>query len=113
MINYRHLFNPTYNYVGIIMIIVLIIFIFINNRDINQSVQKIGIIITFSGLITLTLALLLNFFIDIILPQNYQLFIEVVSKNISKNCQTSSIVTILIGGTILIFNKIFLIHQKN
>ena len=105
MINYRNIFNPSYNYIGLILIFALIGLIFLNNRNIKKSFQQIGIITTCSGLITLIIAFLLNFLVDLALPQQYQIFIEVISANISKNCLHTSLIAILIGGALLIINK--------
>lgn len=107
MINYRSIFNPDYNYIGIILILIIIALIFLNNSNFRQSLHQIGFIITISGFVTLIIAFLLDFVVDIVLPARYQLFVEVISNNIYENFWKTSIMTIFLGGFILIINKIF------
>lgn len=112
MINYRNIFNPDYNYIGLILIIFLIILIFWNNRNIKQSFQQIGTIITISGFTTLIIAIFLNVIVDLVLPQQFQLFVKVISNNVSQNCWRTSLIAIFSGGTLLIINKLFFKNLK-
>ena len=50
MINYRNIFNGSYNYILLSIIIILIVLIIILNKDIKNSINLIGKSILSAGI---------------------------------------------------------------
>lgn len=112
MINFRQIFNPDYNFIGLILIVVLILLILGFNKDLKYGIKVIGKTSLIAGLITLFIAFLLNFSIQNFIPYNYQIFIQVISNNLYQNYLYASVLTILLGGICLIASKINLDKNK-
>lgn len=106
MINFRKYFNPSYNYIGLLIIAVLILLIILINQDIKNSIKKIGTASLISGLITLLGGFFVNFLLDILIPYQYQIFIQVISKNIFNHLLLASITAIFLGLIAMIFSKL-------
>ena len=112
MINYRTIFNPSYSYIGILIIGVLILFIFLNNKNIRKSFNQIGKISIFSGIFTLLFAYLIKLLINNNFTYSSKLFIQVISKNVIKSLVTSSLMIILLGIILLLISQFFLKPSK-
>lgn len=107
MINFRQIFNPSYNYIGMFIIAILILWILVNNKNLYESLKQIGTISLISGIITLFLAIIINFIINQLLPHQYKIFIQVISQNVFKSATTSSLITIGVGMLLLLITKIW------
>lgn len=109
MINYRTIFNPNYNYIGLIIIIILALLIIIIEKDTLASLQQFSKISLIAGIITLILALALNLLIQILIPSSYKIFIQVITKNVINNLYFYAILIIVIS---IIFNLIISVLAK-
>lgn len=105
MINYRNIFNTSYNYIGLILIFILALLIIIIERDTVSSVYRISKYALISGIITLVLALLSNFIIEFLVFNSYKVFIEIISTNLIKNLYFYSIIIIIISGIVNLMLK--------
>ncbi|MCI6265333.1 MAG: hypothetical protein MR598_00615 [Erysipelotrichaceae bacterium] len=110
MINFRNIFNPSYNYIGLLIILILIVLIIWLNHDIKDSLKKIGKTAIISGLITLIIGFLLNLIINNLVPYQYKIFIQVISQNVFNNLILASIVTIILG--IILFSITKILERK-
>ena len=110
MTNYRQIFNTPYSIFGLFIIISLSLLIFIINKDIKKSCYNIGTHLILSGVITIILSLIINFGISIIIPNNYQILINVISKNLFKNLIFYSVICITTGIILIII--FYLIPKK-
>ena len=97
MINYRNIFNPNYNYIGIIIIILLLIAIFILQKNTISSLIRISNMSLISGIIILIIAITINMLIKILVLGSYKIFIEVITNTIIKNLYFYSITIIIIS----------------
>ena len=107
MINYRNIFNSSYNYIGLILIFVLALIIIVIEKDTVSSVCRISKYALISGIITLVLALFSNFIIEFLVFNRYKVFIEIISKNLIENLYFYSIIIIIISGVINLMLKTF------
>ena len=112
MINYRNIFNPSYNYIGLLLIGIIIYLLFITIKDLKKSLNQIGKTSIVSGTISLVIILLINFIINQILPYQYKIFIQVISKNVYKTALIYSIVVIILGIFLLTIEKILKSENK-
>lgn len=106
MINFREIFNPNYTIIGLIIIIALIILIFVFNKDTKQSLNLLGKTAIITSIITFLISLILKLGIDILIPYNYKLLIQVISNNLLKSYINSSILILIIGIILFIFSKL-------
>ena len=113
MINYRQIFNPQYNYIGIIIILILILIIYFIQKNIFTTIKQISKIFLISSTLILIITLILNLIIDKLLIANYKIFIEIITKNIINNLYFYSITTIIISIFITLIIKIFTNYYKN
>ena len=105
MINYRQIFNPSYNYIGLIVIVLLVLTIIIIKKDILESIQEIAESCLIAGIVILIMNLILNFMIDFFVFNSYKVFIEIITNNVIKNLYFYSITIIIISSIIkLIIN---------
>lgn len=104
MINFRTIFNPTYSYLGLILIILLIIAIILMNNNLKSSFKIIGNTFLISGTITLLVALMINTSINILITSPYKIFIQVISNNLWKNLIYGTILSILSGVILIIIS---------
>lgn len=105
MINYRNIFNTSYNYIGLILTFILALLIIIIERDTVSSVSRISKYTFTSGIIILVLALLSNFIIEFLVFNSYKVFIEIISTNLIKNLYFYSIIIIIISGIVNLMLK--------
>ena len=113
MINYRQIFNPQYNYIGIIIILILILIIYFIQKNIFTTIKQINKIFLISSTLILIITLILNLIIDKLLIANYKIFIEIITKNIINNLYFYSITPIIISIFITLIIKIFTNYYKN
>lgn len=113
MINYRQIFNPQYNYIGIIIILILILIIYFIQKNIFTTIKQISKIFLISSTLILIITLILNLIIDKLFITNYKIFIEIITKNIINNLYFYSITTIIISIFITLITKIFINYYKN
>lgn len=113
MINYRQIFNPQYNYIGIIIILILILIIYFIQKNIFTTIKQINKIFQIVSTLMLIITLILNLIIDKLLIANYKIFIEIITKNIINNLYFYSITTIIISIFIMLIIKIFTNYYKN
>lgn len=107
MINYRNIFNPSYNYIGIIGIITIIIILTILNKNIKNIINLLSKILLISGTFTLIISLVLNLITSFMVPSTYQLFLEVITSKLQTNMLCQSLLIIAIGTLLLLVEKIF------
>lgn len=105
MINYRNIFNPSYNYIGIIFIIIITLLIIIVQKDKIASIYKISKSALVAGFITLIIAIIINILIDIVITNSYKIFIQIISENVISNLYFYSILVIIIGGFINLITR--------
>lgn len=104
MINFRNIFNTTYSLVGLILIIMVILLIMLVNQNIKYSFKKIGKSIFIPGVITIILSFLIKIVSNLIVPEEYQIITNVIIKNIVKNMNIYSLISILIGLVFMILS---------
>lgn len=107
MINFRNIFNPDYNILGLLLIFLLIFLIFLNEKNLLYALKKISISILYAGIITLILTLILKLAINLLIPYQYKIFLAVITDNFLKNLITSTLIFIAIGIILYAFSKIY------
>ena len=106
MINYRNIFNPSYNYIGIILIILISLLIIIIKKDTLASIKQISNSFLTAGIIILIITLFLNFIMEFLIISSYKILIEIITTNIISNLYLYSIIIILISSLINLIIKI-------
>ena len=76
MINFRNIFNPSYNYIGLIIIALIALIIIIINKDIKNSIYQICTCFLIAGIILLVINLILNFITGFLIINSYKIFIQ-------------------------------------
>lgn len=112
MINFRNIFNPTYNYIGLLIIIIIIILIIINNKNLRISFKQIGTISLYSSLFTLIVSILIKFILNNLIPYQYKLFVQVISENVFKYSIILSTIGIILGIILTIISKTLFNNKK-
>lgn len=107
MINFRTIFNPSYNYIGLIIIIIINLLIILNNKNLQKSLHQIGVIGMLSSLFTLIISMLIKFILNNMIPYQYKLFIEVISENVFQTITTLSVIGIILGLLCMAISKFF------
>lgn len=107
MINYREIFNTSYNFIGVVLIIFIILLIVGLNRNLQKSFHQIGLIGLIASTITLVLSFLIKLIINQLIPYQYKLFIEVISENFFQYNIILSVVGIVISLLLLAVAKFF------
>lgn len=105
MINYRQIFNPDYNYIGIILIAIIALIIILVQKHTISSIYQIVESSLIAGTITLIATFLLNFIMSFLIISNYKIFIEVITKNVISSLYFYSIILIVISGIIIFMLK--------
>lgn len=100
MINIRDIFNPSNNYIGLILIFLIALLIIIIKKDLKSSIYQISKISFISGTITLIITLLSSLIIDNFILTNYKIFIEIISKNVINSIYLYSMIILVISGVI-------------
>lgn len=112
MINFRNIFNPNYNYIGLLIIIIIIILIILNNKNLKISFNQIGTISLCSSLFTLIVSILIKFILNNLIPYQYKLFIQVISENVFKYSIVLSIIGIVLGILLITISKILFNNKQ-
>lgn len=107
MINYRNIFNPNYNYIGIILIIIMVIILVILTNNTRKIINSLGKILLISGILTLVISLSISFITSVVVPSTYQLFLEIITSKLQTNMLSQSLLIIAIGTLLLLIEKIF------
>ena len=95
--NYRLIFNPSYNIVGLWIILLLIILIFFIHQNLKKSLLLISKYLLISGIISFVIAIIFIIGINSIIPIKYQIFTNIISKNLLKTDLIYSGICIIIG----------------
>ena len=100
MINFREIFNPSYSYIGLILIaIIALLIIFLEKRN---SIRIIGYSCLASGLVLL----IINFIGNLIVSNNsYKFFIEIITNSFFGSLDVLSILNIAIGTITIYFHR--------
>lgn len=106
MINFREIFNPSYSYIGLLLVIALIILIIIIEK--KRSMKIIGYSCLSSGIVLLLIYLIGNLIIG---SFSYKIFIQIITNNFFSSIVMLSILNICIG-TISIYWYRFLEPQN-
>ena len=106
MINFREIFNPNYNFIGLLFMSLLMMIILLLNRNIFYCLKVIGNTFLISGMITLFLDFILYLGLNMVLISYYKIIIQVISNQVLKNCLYYSIISIMIGIVLIVFSKI-------
>lgn len=106
MINFREIFNPNYNFIGLLFMALLMMIILLLNRNIFYGLKVIGKTFLISGMITLFLDFILYLGLNMVLISYYKIIIQVISNQVLKNCLYYSIISIMIGIVLIVFSKI-------
>ena len=105
MINYRNIFNLNYSYIGLIVIGVLVILIFILNKNFIRSIYQISNHLFIGGIVTFITSVLINFCIDFFIISNFKILIEIITKNLIRDLYIYSISLIVVSLFINIILK--------
>ena len=102
--NYRAIFNPNYNFIGIILLILIITILFLLNKNLKYTLTLINKTFFITGIIALSLSVFINIILRMFIPYHYRIFIQVISDNVIKNSTYYSCICIVLGliGTIFI-----------
>lgn len=106
MINFREIFNPNYNFIGLLFMALFMMIILLLNRNIFYCLKVIGKTFLISGIITLFLDFILYLGLNMVLVSYYKIIIQVISNHVLKNCLYYSIISIMIGIVLIVFSKI-------
>ena len=106
MINYREIFNINYSIIGLIMILIIISLIILINKNIGKSCNILGKVFISSSFISLFLLFIMNFGLKVIIPHQYTILVEVISKSLEKNYLIYSIIVLVFGLLLLIFSNL-------
>ena len=110
MINFREIFNPSYNFIGLLFIALFIMIILLLNKNILYCLKIIGKTFLISGIITLILDILLYLGLDMVLISYYKIIIQIITNNVLKNCLYYSLTSIIIG--IILISSTNIIKKK-
>lgn len=105
MINLRQIFNPSYNYIGIIFIIFIALTIFIIQKNTVVSIYQISRSGLIAGIIILLITLLISFIMEFLIVSSYRIFIEVITKNVISSLYFYSITIIIISSIVNLMLK--------
>ena len=106
MINFREIFNPNYNFIGLLFMALLMMIILLLNRNIFYCLKVIGKTFLISGMITLFLDFILYLGLNMVLISYYKIIIQIILNQVLKNCLYYSIISIMIGIVLIVFSKI-------
>ena len=106
MINFREIFNPSYSYIGLIIIAILLISLIILEK--KRSIKVIGYSCFASGIFLLLIYFIGNLVINNI---NYKFFIEIITNSFFSSLIVIAILNVCIG-TISIYLTRY-IEQKS
>lgn len=109
--NFREIFNMRYGYIGLVVVAILLLFIFLLNKDIKKSFKSVSIIFIVVGVINLIISLLINIIIKVVVDSSYRAFVGVVSNSLYNTLLYISI-GLIIGGIILIIINKYMIKDK-
>lgn len=107
MTNFRTIFNPSYSFIGILTIIIITILIIFNNKDLKKSFHQIGKISLITSIIIFIISNIIKFTLNIMIPYQYKIFIQVISKNIFWYIMIFSLIGIILGLIFYISSKFF------
>lgn len=100
MINFREIFNPSYSYIGLIIIAVLIISLIALEK--KKSIKVIAYSTLASGLVLLLIYLVGNLIINNI---SYKILIEIITNNFFESLIIIAILNIAIGTISIYLNR--------
>jgi hypothetical protein len=106
MINYRNIFNPTNNYIGLIIIALLTITIILIKKELVSSIYQISKNFLIAGIILLIINILINLAMNFLIFGSYKVFIQIITNNITKNLYFYSIAIIIISTITNVLIKI-------
>lgn len=107
MINFRSIFNPSYNYIGLVFIVIIALLIIIIQKDTLQSLLQITKISLIAGIITLLLTVIINFSLELLVPNTYQIFLRVITKNVISSLYFYTVLIIVLSAIINSIIRIF------
>lgn len=105
MINYRNIFNPSYNYLGLIFIAIISLIIILIQKDALVGIYKISKSCLTAGIIIFIITLILNFIMEFLIVSSYKVFIEIITKNVISSLYFYSIIIIIISSLLNIIIK--------
>ena len=100
MINFREIFNPSYSYIGLIIIAVLIISLIALEK--KKSIKVIAYSTLASGLVLLIVYLVGNLIINNI---SYKILIEIITNNFFESLIIIAILNIAVGTISIYLNR--------
>lgn len=100
MINFREIFNPSYSYIGLIIIAILVITLIVLEK--KRSIKIIGYSCFTSGIVLLLIYLLGNLIIN---NYSYKFFIEIITNSFFGSLVIISILNICIGTISIYFHR--------
>ena len=95
--NYRTIFNPNYNFIGIILIALFITILLLLNKNIKYTIYIISKTFISSGILSIIFGFFINFFLNSSLPSLYKIFIQIITKIFISNLIYSSLFVIVLG----------------
>ena len=113
MINLREIFNPQYNIVGYSLIIIIILLIIIVNKDIRKALKSIAISLIISSIIIWIVSLLLKISLFLLIPEEYQKLINIITNNITHNLDIFALICFVLGIILIIISYIKNKNEKN
>lgn len=93
MINFREIFNISYSYIGIAVILLLIVILFVLDK--RSGIKVIGYSFLTAGIVLLIIYLFGNMIID---SFSYRVFIEIISDNFFNSIIVYSVISMIFGG---------------
>lgn len=105
MLNYREIFNPTYGYIGVIIILLLFGVLLIINKNLRESLKLVANIIITSACLNIFLVIIFKIFITLIIDYNFRIFIEVISDTLISNLLTKALIEVVLGVFLFVIYK--------
>ena len=100
MINFREIFNPSYSYIGVIIIGILVVILITLEK--KKSIKVIAYSTLASGIVLLLIYLIGNLIINNI---SYKILIEIITNNFFESLIIIAILNIAIGTISFYLNR--------
>ena len=100
MINYREIFDMSYSYVGLVIIVILMILIFLLDK--KKSFKVVGDSFGVASLVLILMCFIGGMFVN---SFEYSNFIKVITDNFFNGIIIFSVISLLISGISYVFYK--------
>ncbi len=98
MINFRELFNVSYGYWLLGIVLVLLLVLVLIKRDLIACFRSVGTILFISGILCLVVSFVCRFGVLLFVDSSYRVFVRIISDNLCSSLLYRGIIEMLVGG---------------